>query len=136
MTAAVMASDGELVRQVRGGMRGAFRDIVERHERLVFGVAYAIVGDRALAEDVAQDAFIAAWRELDRLDDGERLSSWLAGIARNLARNAVKKRARRRSAGDTGSGLESGADSAPSRAPSPDDEAVMRETQALLGRML
>jgi RNA polymerase sigma-70 factor, ECF subfamily len=105
--------------------------LVERHQRLVFGVALARCRDPALAEDLTQEAFVAAWRDLDRLRDVERVGSWVAGIARNLASSASRDRARRQ------------ADSAvpvPSPAldevPTPEDEVLEREDRELLRRAL
>ena len=73
-----------------------FTALVERHQRLVVGVALAITRDRALAEDIGQDTFVAAWRGLSTLADRERIAPWLAGIARNLANNTMRKHARRK----------------------------------------
>src|SRR5688572_1675768 len=124
-----LPSDRDLVRQARAGREDAFREIVERHERLVFGVAFAVIGDRALAEDVAQETFLAAWHAMDQLAEAERLGGWLAGIARNLARNAVRTQARRLR-------LVAGGPVAVDGVPSPDEEALAREDQELLRRSL
>src|SRR5207237_9065605 len=51
-------------------------------------------GDRMLGEDVAQETFLAAWRQLDRVRDASRFRPWLCGIARNLGRKA-RRRTRR-----------------------------------------
>ncbi|HEY1816198.1 MAG TPA: sigma-70 family RNA polymerase sigma factor [Kofleriaceae bacterium] len=119
-------SDVELVERSRRSDARAFGELVARHQRLVFGVALAHCRDRALAEDVAQEAFVAAWRDLDRLRDGTRVGPWVAGIARNLAANAVRTRARR----------EQIAIDAPASAPSPEDVVREREDQELLSRAL
>ena len=83
-------SDGELVEASRRGEHEAFGQLVARYQDLVCAVSYSSTGDRVLSEDVAQETFIAAWRQLDGLRDIERLRSWLCGIARNLARKARK----------------------------------------------
>src|SRR5215470_1098647 len=88
-------TDLELVERSRRRDAEAFGALVTRHQQLVFGVALAKCGDPALAEDVAQEAFVAAWRDLDRLRDGDQVGSWVAGIARNLAASAARTRARR-----------------------------------------
>jgi RNA polymerase sigma factor (sigma-70 family) len=85
------STDAELVAQSRRGHAPAFGRLVERHQAVVRAVSYAAVGDRALAEDVAQDTFLAAWRQLDRLADVAQLRAWLCAIARNLGRRARRR---------------------------------------------
>lgn len=83
------------------GERAAFAEIIERYQRAVYAVSYSGVRDRALADDITQDTFVIAWRQLRELRDARRLAPWLCGIARNLARNA-RKRGRREIVGETG----------------------------------
>ncbi|MBA3461809.1 MAG: sigma-70 family RNA polymerase sigma factor [Deltaproteobacteria bacterium] len=75
----------------RKGERAAFGALIERYQGVVCAVSYSRTGDRTLSEDVAQETFIAAWRQLDRLRETVKLRSWLCGIARNLARKARRK---------------------------------------------
>ncbi len=124
MTALI--ADAELVARSRRRDTTAFGVLVERHQRLVFGVALARCHDRALAEDLAQEAFVTAWRELDRLHDVDRVGTWVAGIARNLAANAVRARARHQ---DPPELLQA-------TVPTPEDEALEREDRELLHRAL
>lgn len=84
-------TDSELVLASRRGETAAFGALIERYQGVVCAVTYSRTGDRSLSEDVAQDTFIAAWRQLDRLRDAVKLRSWLCGIARNLARKARRK---------------------------------------------
>ncbi len=84
-------TDAELVTASRRGEHAAFGALVERYQGVVCAVSYSRTGDRALSEDVAQETFIAAWRQLDRLRETVKLRSWLCGIARNLARKARKR---------------------------------------------
>jgi RNA polymerase sigma factor (sigma-70 family) len=66
---------------------------VQRFQRRVFGVALRIVGDAAAAEDVAQEAFLRAWRHAAAFDAGRgSVASWLLTITRNLAIDAVRAR--------------------------------------------
>lgn len=121
------APDAELVALCRRGSdTEAFRQLVERHKDLVFAVALAHTGDPALAEDVAQEAFVAAWRDIGRLREPDRIGSWVAGIARNLAHGAVRSRARRH---------RHQLDEPPPTA-TPEDEVLAREDRALLARAL
>lgn len=77
---------GALIEASRRGDRAAFAQIVERYQRAVYAVAYSGTRNRSLADDVAQDTFVIAWRRLGELRDAERLGAWLCGIARNRAR--------------------------------------------------
>jgi len=81
-------SDAELLEASRRGEREAFGALVERYQGVVSAVSYSRTGNRALSEDVAQDTFLAAWRQLDQLRDTNRVRAWLCGIAQNLARKA------------------------------------------------
>jgi RNA polymerase sigma factor (sigma-70 family) len=125
-TTGEMTTDVELVERCRHRDADAFGALVTRHQQLVFGVALARCQDRALAEDVAQEAFVAAWRDLDRLRDGSRIGSWVAGIARNLAATAVRTRSRReRAVAEPSAGV-----------PTPEEAALEREDRELLYRAL
>jgi RNA polymerase sigma-70 factor (ECF subfamily) len=74
----------------------AFAELVVVHQSLVFGVALRVMRDAAAAEDVAQDAFVRAYRALKRYPPERvrelRLRPWLAQIALNAARNALRSR--------------------------------------------
>ena len=87
----IAKSDAELVEASRRGERDAFGQLVSRYQDVVCAVSYSSTGNWALSEDVAQDTFIAAWRQLGQLRETGRLRSWLCGIARNLARKARQK---------------------------------------------
>ena len=84
-------SDAELLEASRRGERDAFGALIERYQGVVAAVSYSRTGDRALSEDVAQDTFIAAWRQIGQLREPGRLRAWLCGIARNLARKARRR---------------------------------------------
>lgn len=88
------SSDAELVAASQRGDQAAFGAIVERYQRAVSAVSYSGTRDRSLGDDVAQDTFVTAWRQLGALRDPSRLPAWLCGIARNLSRGARARRAR------------------------------------------
>jgi RNA polymerase sigma factor (sigma-70 family) len=84
----------DLPARLADDLDGCFGDLVRAHQDLVFGVALRIVGNAASAEDVAQEAFVRAYKAL-RKYDAERVAQlkprpWLAQIALNLARNHVR----------------------------------------------
>jgi RNA polymerase sigma-70 factor, ECF subfamily len=93
---ALMNSTEELVARVRAGDEEAFRLIFDRYSRPVLGFIFDMVGDRTLAEDLAQETFVRAFRGLSTLREETKLSTWLFGIARNCALEQL--RARRRDA--------------------------------------
>ena len=88
-------TDGELVDAFRRGETAAFAKLVDRHERRLRGIVRTILGSEDEAEDVAQDAILAAYLDLDSLRDPDRFASWLYGIGLNLARMRVRSRPRR-----------------------------------------
>jgi RNA polymerase sigma factor (sigma-70 family) len=82
-----VTQDADAVAAVRGGDAERYRELVERHERRVYAVAWSRLGDAALAEEAAQEAFIRGYRRLWLLGDGAKFSAWIATIARNAAVN-------------------------------------------------
>ncbi len=125
----VQLSDLDLVAQVRAGRRDLFGEIVRRHQALVCGVAYAVCGDFARSEDVAQEAFVTAWRQLGELQDGTKFKAWLCTIARRLALRAAEKQ--RRPADAHAAPMEAGLE-AHDPSPSPHEHAAAREEAALV----
>jgi RNA polymerase sigma-70 factor (ECF subfamily) len=75
--------------------RDGFRDIVERHQSRVYSIAYRILDDRGTAEEVAQDVFLALYRNLDRLQSQEHLLAWLRRVTVQRATDACRRRAGR-----------------------------------------
>ena len=92
--AAQANASGELIARARRGDEDAFRLIFERYARPVISFIFYLVGDRGLAEELAQETFLRAYVSLGALRDEERLSTWLFGIARNVARESLRSRRR------------------------------------------
>jgi RNA polymerase sigma factor (sigma-70 family) len=86
-----MESDAQLLEACRSGETAAFAELVDRYQGLVCAVTFAATGDRELSEDLAQDTFVAAWRQLAELREPTRFRAWLCGIARNLAAKARRR---------------------------------------------
>lgn len=84
-------TDADLVRAALGGSEDAFRALVERFERPVLSVLGRMVSDPALAEDLAQEAFVKAFRALSSYDDQRKFSSWLFKIAHNVAIDHLRR---------------------------------------------
>lgn len=87
----VAMTDAELVAASRRGERDAFGVLVSRYQDVVCAVSFSSTGNWATSQDVAQDTFIAAWRQLGQLREVSRLRAWLCQIARNLARKARQR---------------------------------------------
>src|SRR5438034_9697853 len=90
----VMNSSADLVSRACRGDHEAFRLIFERYSRPVLSFIYDQVGDRELAEELAQETFVRAYRNLRALREETKLSTWLFGIAKNVAREALRARSR------------------------------------------
>lgn len=85
------ASDADLVMASLGGDCDSFGLIVSRYQSLLCSLAYSAVGDIKHSEDIAQEAFIEAWRKLDSLRDPEKLKAWLCGILRFRVSRYLRK---------------------------------------------
>lgn len=94
--AADRAEDERLVLAVRDGDPDAFGRLYDRWFDRVHDLARRLTRDDALAADVAQDAFLAAWQRLDGLDDPASFGGWLLRIARNRALDVVRSAGHRR----------------------------------------
>ena len=70
-----------------------FRAIVERHQARVFSIAYRILGESGVAEEVAQDVFLELHRNLPRLASEEHVTAWLRRVACHRATDALRRRA-------------------------------------------
>jgi RNA polymerase sigma factor (sigma-70 family) len=124
-----LTTDAELVAASVAGDRAAFGRIVERYQRLLCSVAYSATGQLSQSEDLAQDAFVEAWRNLRSLREPEKLRPWLCGILRHkvgrLRRSDRREPVRQAEALDLAAELPSG--DAPAA-----DVAVQAEEQAIL----
>lgn len=83
-----------LLDESRKGDRDSFGRLVSAYQARVCSVTYGLTGSVEQSEDLAQEAFVAAWRALGDLRELEKFPSWVCGIARNLARKALRRRER------------------------------------------
>ncbi len=79
----------------RAGEPDAVRAVYREYGGLVFAVAYRALGDRSLAEDASQQAFVQAWRAAQSFDQSRQLGPWLATIARRAAIDVHRREAAR-----------------------------------------
>jgi len=126
-------ADEELIAGARRGDRDAFGRIVGRYQALICALAYNATGHLAQSEDLAQEAFVVAWKQLPALREPEKLRSWLCGIVRNLARRA--RRDGEHEPVHRAEPLES-AGEVPAPGPHPLDQAISREEEGILWRQL
>lgn len=87
-------TDASLVASSLAGNRDAFGQIVSRYQSSVCALAFSACGDMARSEDIAQEVFIAAWRQLATLREPAKFKQWLYGITRNLIHNTFRKSTR------------------------------------------
>lgn len=86
-------TDETLLAGVAAGDAGAVTALVRRYQRRVYGLARAVLGDPAAAEDVAQETFVRMWRHAEAYDPRRAsVATWLLTIARNLAIDALRLR--------------------------------------------
>ena len=83
--------EARIVAQALAGSQSAFEQIVRRYQRPIISLISRMTGDRALAEDLAQETFVKAFRSLAAFDTTRRLSSWLFRIAHNTAIDAMRR---------------------------------------------
>ncbi len=86
--------DAEVVRRARGGDGDAFGTIVETYRDRLFGLALGIVRNTAAAEDIVQEAFVKAYRNLRRFRGDSSVYTWLYRIAVNTAHNHLRRERR------------------------------------------
>jgi RNA polymerase sigma-70 factor (ECF subfamily) len=85
-------SDADLIRSVLEGRTEVFVEIVRRYQNIVFSLAYQRTLNRADAEDVAQEVFLRAYRDLRKLRNTRLFGRWIYGIALNVTRERVRIR--------------------------------------------
>ena len=85
-------SDAELAQQALAGSQEAYRTLVSRYASAAINVATRIVRDRALAEDLTQDAFVRAFARLATYDQQRRFSAWFFQVLHNVVIDYVRRR--------------------------------------------
>lgn len=87
-------SDGAVVVRAQSGDGDAFRVLVERHSRSVFRLAYRMTGNEQDAEDVVQETFLRAYKQLNHYESRSSFSTWLYRIASNYSLDLIRMRKR------------------------------------------
>ncbi len=89
-------SDNELVKAIRKGQHEKYGELTERYKGRLFAYLYRFVGQKEEAEDLLQDVFIKAFKNLRSYDSRRKFSSWIYRIAHNEAINYVKRKSLKR----------------------------------------
>src|SRR5947207_6207751 len=88
-------TDLAFVTKARAGDADAYRVLVERHSRALFRLAFRMTGNEQDAEDVVQESFLRAYRQLGKFDERATFGTWLYRIAMNCSLDLVRSRKRR-----------------------------------------
>jgi len=89
-------TDAAAAEEARKGNQGAFRVLVERHSRGLFRLAYRMTGNQQDAEDLVQETFLRAYKQLGRFDNRSAFSTWLYRICANCSLDLIRSRKNRR----------------------------------------
>lgn len=84
-----------LLRRLRDRDERAFRELLELHRDRVYNITFRMLGNRAEAEDVAQEVFISVFKTIDTFREESKFSTWLYRVAVNHCKNRIKYLARR-----------------------------------------
>jgi RNA polymerase sigma factor (sigma-70 family) len=116
----------ELLQGSVAGNKEAFGTVVQQYQSLVCAVTYSATGDVGTSEELAQETFIRAWRNLSQLDDLRKFRVWLCQIARNLTRTWLRGRRKGPVQPLEGAGELAAVE------PRPDEAAVAKERQEIV----
>ena len=83
---------GQLVQRTLAGEKDAFAELVKAHENLAFSLAYQHLRNQSDAEDIAQEAFLRAYRDLHKLRDPALFGKWFCGIVLNVVKEKSRGR--------------------------------------------
>ncbi len=87
-------SDLELIEKFKMGDEGVFEEIVRRYQKKVYNSTYRMMGNHEDAWDLAQEAFLRVYRNLNRFQGRSSFSTWLFTITTNICRDELRKRQR------------------------------------------
>jgi RNA polymerase sigma-70 factor (ECF subfamily) len=129
---------GSAVERARSGDSDAFRLLVEQHSRAVFRLAFRMTGNEQDAEDVVQETFLRAYRQLDKYEARSSFSTWLYRIASNYSLDLIRMRKRHEDRRERGKASEERdiLQTIPVNAPGPDRIAHSNQVQARVNEAL
>jgi RNA polymerase sigma-70 factor (ECF subfamily) len=92
----VEETDENLVKLAQNGDRDAFQTLMERHQRRIFNLCYGMLRNKDDAADLVQEAFIKAYKNIDRFKGNSKFYTWLYRIAKNACIDFIRKQKRRK----------------------------------------
>lgn len=126
-----------LLRRLRERDERAFRELLEGHRDRVYNITFRMLGNRAEAEDVAQEVFISVFKTIDTFREQSKFSTWLYRVTVNHCKNRIKYLARRHDRDkdeldETSLGINGAVIGAPVRTPQPDRALEGAQLEGLL----
>jgi len=85
-------TDNQLIKIIRRGEHERYGEIIDRYRGKLFAYLYCLVGQKDETEDILQNVFIKAYKNLNRFDQARKFSSWIYRIAHNEAVNHIKRK--------------------------------------------
>jgi RNA polymerase sigma-70 factor, ECF subfamily len=137
-----LLADAVLVSRTRAGDIEAFEQLVGRHERSLFRLAYRYVRDDQDAREILQDVFVTTWRKISGFEDRSQIGSWLYRVTVNASLMRLRARNRRPPEVDLG-GNQNLLDAVPAQRafhhsvrPRPDEQLESQELQRVIQRAI
>ena len=128
---------GGAVERAQSGDSDAFRLLVEQHSRAVFRLAFRMTGNEQDAEDVVQETFLRAYRQLDKYEARSSFSTWLYRIASNYSLDLIRMRKRHEDKRERGKAEERDIlQTLPVNTPGPDRITYSRQVQERVNEAL
>jgi len=128
---------GGAVERAQSGDSDAFRRLVEQHSRAVFRLAFRMTGNEQDAEDVVQETFLRAYRQLDKYEARSSFSTWLYRIASNYSLDLIRMRKRHEDKRERGKAEERDIlQTLPVNTPGPDRITYSRQVQERVNEAL
>jgi RNA polymerase sigma-70 factor (ECF subfamily) len=126
-----------LLRRLRDRDERAFRELIDDHRDRVFNITYRMLGNRAEAEDVAQEVFITVFKTIESFREESKFSTWLYRVTVNHCKNRIKYLARRHDRDrdeldETSQATNGAVNGAPVRAAQPDKALASMQMEKLL----
>ena len=128
--------DRELIQRAQRGDDPAFAELVERHQRRAFSIAYGLVRDEEDASEIVQEAFLRVYRGLDGFNGAASFFTWLYRIVKNLSIDLMRRPAWQRELADDLAGEQADALFLARLGGNPEDTLRRRELASAVGEAI